>query len=85
MVPEGVGGLAFLPSHVLCPRATICPSLRAIIHLRPANGAHNRHTGRRGEHVLSGFARGVIDPGVSVAVQIQNGARSMESGQVPEG
>jgi hypothetical protein len=25
-------------SQVVCPRAIICPSLRAIIHLRPAMG-----------------------------------------------
>jgi hypothetical protein len=30
--------------------------------------AHNRHTERRGDQVLSGFERGVIDPGVSVAL-----------------
>ena len=48
-------------SQVFCPRAIICPSLRAMVHLRPLNGAHNRHTGCRGDQVLSGFERGVID------------------------
>ena len=30
-------------TQVLCPRAMICPSLRAMFHLRPAEGAQSAH------------------------------------------